>query len=191
MATQPQTEHVQHVSQQMPSILFSSGRAAHIAGDDDLYGWLVGGWALDVIDYLPDGGRRTSSGEVHFAWVLEGRAIQDVWIMPRIAERRIDTPLAGNRYGTTIRVYDAPTRTWRVTWINPVTGAHNQLVGRRQGGEIVQDGVRPDGERIRWRFVDIRPDAFRWLGESSPDDGATWRLEAEFHARRTSTQPLR
>ena len=27
------------------------------------------------------------TGEIHFSWVLEGRAIQDVWIMPRRSDR--------------------------------------------------------------------------------------------------------
>jgi hypothetical protein len=30
------------------------------------------------------------------------------------------------------------------------------------------------------------PNSFRWLGERSPDGSATWRLQAEFFAKRAS-----
>ena len=43
-------------------------------------GWLVGSWELDSRRYA--GERVSIPGEAHFVWALEGRAIQDVWIMP-------------------------------------------------------------------------------------------------------------
>lgn len=177
----------------MESILFSAGRAPEIAAEDDLYGWLVGSWALDVIDYDRQGGKRTGAGEVHFAWALEGRAIQDVWIMPPRSERSAGATYSiNNRYGTTLRVYDPASRIWRVTWINPVTGVHNVFTASRQGDQIVQQGINDaNGALMRWRFTDIRPDAFHWLGEESRDEAKTWGVGAEFFARRTSAQPLR
>src|SRR5262245_47305146 len=51
--------------------------------------------------------RHQGHGEVHFGWVLEGRAIQDVWMIPRRRDRRPGAPVmptAGNWYGTTLRV---------------------------------------------------------------------------------------
>lgn len=176
---------------QPQSILFSPDRTPTIGTGDDLYGWLVGSWELDVIDHEPGGGRRTGKGEVHFAWVLEGRAMQDVWITPQRAERRPDqTALVRNRYGTTLRVYDPTRRNWRITWINPVNGAHNSLVGERRGDEIVQEGTDDDGSLMRWRFTKIRPDSFHWIGDVSADGGKTWATGAEFLARRTSARPL-
>lgn len=65
-----------------------------------------------------------------------------------------------------------------------MTGAKSQLVGRRQGDDIVQEGTRPDGALVRWSFCEITPSSFHWKGESSPDGGRTWRLEAEFLGRR-------
>ena len=52
------------------------------------------------------------------------------------------------------------------------------------GAELVQIGRHGDGTPIRWRFTELTPDSFRWLGEALNDDGATWKLEAEFRARR-------
>lgn len=153
-------------------------------GQMGLYDALLGSWDIELVDHLPDGTQRTSAGEWHFARVLEGRAIQDVFIVPPRIARGPGLPLAGNRYGTTLRVYDARLDAWRVTWINPVSGVTNTLVGRRRGDEIVQEGVDADGARITWSFSEIGPRSFRWRGQVSTDDGKTWRLVVEFSGRR-------
>ena len=49
-----------------------------------LYGWLVGDWEMDAIIHVDDGSTKTGKGEIHFGFVLEGRAIQDVWILPGV-----------------------------------------------------------------------------------------------------------
>jgi hypothetical protein len=48
----------------------------------------------------------------------------------------------------------------------------------------VQIGARLDGAPTRWRFTDITPDSFSWLGDALEPDGKTWKLEGEFRARR-------
>lgn len=162
----------------------TTGRSSEIPESADVYGWLIGSWDLEVRRIGPGGAEHRGWGEVHFAWVLEGRAIQDVWIMPRRSER---TPRLGkefNVYGTTLRVWDPAITAWRITWINPVSGARDEMIGRRWGKDIVQVGTHADGTPIRWIFTDITPDSFRWVGEALEADGNTWRLEAEFHARR-------
>jgi len=166
------------------SVLSAPGRSQEIPESADVYGWLVGSWELDVHDYQPDGTIRKSTGEVHFAWVLEGRAVQDVWIMPRLSDRGSSLPKAGNRYGMTVRVWDPSIQAWRVTWINPVTGHRDELVGRKSGSNIVQIGTHSDGTPIRWIFREVTPNSFRWTGEVLQRDGETWKVEAEFHATR-------
>jgi hypothetical protein len=42
---------------------------------------------------------RQRPGEIHFGWVLEGRAVQDIWIRPK-------RPVPSTMYGTTLRVFD-------------------------------------------------------------------------------------
>lgn len=164
--------------------LIASGRSPEIPEASDIYGWLIGSWDLDVYDPTSDGAVRRSTGEVHFAWVLEGRAVEDVWIMPARAERTANLDKTGNRYGITMRVWDPAIEAWRVTWINPVTGTRDELIGRRSGKDLVQVGHHSDGTPIRWIFTGITSDSFRWLGEALNPDGKTWTLEAEFHARR-------
>lgn len=166
-------------------VLESPARSNELTDQEDIYGWLIGGWEATVYDYAADGTARASSGEWHFGRVLEGRAIQDVWIAPPRSQRS-DKNLSkqNNRYGTSVRVYDKEISAWRVTWFNPVTGARNDLIGRRQGADIIQEGINGAGRKMRWSFKDITPTSFRWLGESLEPDGKTWRLEAEFRARR-------
>src|SRR4029450_12581393 len=83
------------------------GRAADIPESADAYGWLVGSWQLDVLRYwAQDVAALRMKGEAHFGWVLEGRAVQDVWIMPRRSERTADLDKSRNMYGTTLRVWD-------------------------------------------------------------------------------------
>ncbi len=164
--------------------LAAPGRSPEIPESADAYGWLIGSWELDVFDYPADGAVRRSQGEVHFGWMLEGRAVQDVWIMPRRSERTAELGKTGNRYGTTLRVWDPSIQAWRVTWINPVTGSWDELIGRRSGKDVVQVGTHPDGTPIRWIFTEITPDSFHWTGEALNPDGKTWKLEAEFRAKR-------
>jgi hypothetical protein len=166
------------------SALAASGRSPEIPEDCDIYGWLVGSWDLDVIHYWKNVADRNLKGELHAAWVLEGRAIQDLWIMPRLLDREAGTDKNADMYGTTLRVWNPSLQAWSVTWINPVTAAEERLVGRSVSGEIVQLGSRLDGTLIRWRFTDITKDSFHWIGEFLQEDGKTWTLAGEFLARR-------
>lgn len=160
---------------------------SRLAGSNaDLYDGLIGDWEGEVVDHLPGGTDRRQSVEMHFARVLEGRAVQDLWISPAIRERagaKVGEK-DGNRYGTTLRVYDPKIDAWRVTWWNPVTGVETRLVGRRVGSEIVQTGSDGDGRLVRWVFDHVGPDAFHWRGEGSDDGGRTWVCETEFSAHR-------
>lgn len=167
------------------SLLASSGRSPEIPESDDVYGWLVGSWELEVLHYKAvDVSSRHIQGEAHFGWALEGRAVQDVWIMPRCSVRHADLDKTNNMYGTTLRVWDASIQAWRINWINPVTGHREQQIGRRIGKDIVQVGARADGTATRWRFTEVTTDSFHWIGEALELDGHTWKLEGEFLARR-------
>jgi len=169
----------------LQSFLTAPGRSREIPEESDVYGWLVGSWELKILYYRAEDVSATGlDGEVHFAWVLEGRAIQDVWIMPRRSRRTPQTDTANNMFGTTLRVWDPAIQAWRISWINPVRGHREEQIGRRVGDEIVQLGVRADGTPTRWRYSEMTKDSFRWIGESLLPDGKTWKLEGEFLATR-------
>lgn len=151
--------------------LTSAGPAADRADKLALYGQFIGDWTFDATVTRDDGTQHRGQGEIHFAWVLDGRAIQDVWILPGIF------------YGSTLRVYDPGTDGWHILWSDPLKQLYTRQIGRAQGRDIVQLG-NADGVHIRWSFSEIAPDAFRWRGERSTDSGATWFLQADFRARR-------
>jgi hypothetical protein len=160
----------------MLEALAAAGRSPEIPEAADAYGWLIGSWELDVLRYGVDVAAEGIKGQAHFGWVLEGRAVQDVWIA--------DLGSKGKMHGTTLRIWDASLQAWRVTWNNPVTGARDELVGRRSGDDIVQTGTHADGTTIRWCFTEITADSFRWTGEALQADGKSWKPEGEFRARR-------
>ena len=164
-------------------VLLAGDRSLAIPPSDDLYAFLIGSWELDVVSYDDDGNVTKSTGEAHFAWVLEGRAVQDVFINPRRSDRGPQSPKFANWYGTTFRIYDASIGAWRVNWFNPHDGVRAELIGRRQGKDIVQEGKFPDGTPIRWSFSEITENSCLWRGERrEPDE--TWRLQVEFRAKR-------
>ena len=154
--------------------LLSAGPAADLADKMDLYGWLIGDWVMEATVHKDDGSVHKGRGQIHFVWALEGRAIQDVWILP------------GVFYGTTLRVYDPAIDAWHILWSDPLKQLYTRQTGRAQGRDIVQLGQAGDGVPLRWSFTDIAPDSFRWLGERSLDGGASWQLQADFRARRVA-----
>ena len=167
--------------------LAATRRSREIPEAADAYGWLVGSWELDVLHYWAiDVSAQLIKCELHAGWVLEGRAVQDVWIMPPKSERlgRLDTKL--NMYGTTLRVWDSSIDAWRITWRNPAGNHHEEQTGGWSGKDVVQLGIRPNGTPTRWTFTEITAESFHWLGEALEADGQTWKLEGEFRGRRVS-----
>ena len=156
-----------------------------------LYAFLVGDWSTRIDAQDEHGARHESRGEIHADWVLEGRAIQDVWITPARADRRTpltQLPVTGSWYGTTLRVYDPKQGTWTILWTDPATQFYARQIGKREGDQIVQQGTLPSGAVLRWRFTEIEADSFRWLGEVSTDGGAQWRLQVEVYAQRVGAE---
>jgi hypothetical protein len=152
--------------------LVSSGPATDRADKMTLYGWLIGDWTFDATVHRDDGTTHRGTGEIHFSWALDGRAIQDIWILP------------GLFYGTTLRVYDPGLDVWHILWNDPLKQLYTRQIGRKQGDDIVQIG-RHDAATLRWSFTRIKPDSFLWTGERSFDDGKSWSIQSQFDALRS------
>jgi hypothetical protein len=167
------------------SALHADTPSPEIPERDHIYDWLIGSWNVRVVDYLDDGAHRVSTGEWHFGWVLEGRAIQDVWISPPRSKRGKNPSKPGNRYGTTLRFYHPEDKKWHVTWINPVSGAHDMLVATKVDDNLVHEGRDKAGTLMRWVFTQITGRTARWYAERSFNGGKTWILEAEFFLERS------
>ena len=161
--------------------------------DDDrvaglnLFGQFIGSWDIEATFWDHDGNVTAErAGEWHFGWVLQGRAIQDVLISPPLDEQGRGTP--AHEYGSSFRLYDPRTDTWRVTWFAPVSGVIVDLVARRDGDQIVLDGSEPNGTLDRWVFSDIKPDTCTWTGYESTDEGRTWPLVERMTLRRRGSR---
>jgi hypothetical protein len=167
------------------SLLAAPGRSPEIPESADVYGWLCGSWDLVVLRYrgidVTDSGLK---GEVHAARVLEGRAVQDVWIMPRCEDRATHSDPTMNMYGTTLRSWDGSIAAWRIAWTNPARSHREEQIGGWNGRDILQEGARADGTKTRWTFTEIAADSFHWRGEALYPGNDIWSVEGEFLATR-------
>lgn len=165
--------------------LVSSAKAADLADVDDLFGFLIGSWDLEAVLHDSTGQAQRSKGELHVAWVLEGRAIQDLFIFPRRADRPSGLPARGDRYATTIRTYDRVLRAWRVDFINPAAPETSaQLTARRREQGIDMEGKLAGGVGIRWRYRSITAASFHYSAEKLGTDGMHWQLYLELFGSR-------
>jgi hypothetical protein len=183
-STHPATPELVHSS--LAEVLHADGPDTERAAKLELYAWLVGRWEIDVTTFPDDGSTHRGNGEIHAGWVLQGRAIQDVWMIPRLRDRKPGIeplPGAGNWYGTTLRIYDPELDAWRILWNDPATGFFGQQTAHARGSDIVQTGLDPRGGTMRWIFSEIEPDSFHWMAERTLDD-RTWRREVDIRARR-------
>lgn len=160
----------------------SSGPHSSLGTHAQTYGRIIGSWRGELRSPLLGEGAPPSSVEAHFAWVLAGRAVQDVWIAPaRNDPRPAPPPLTW--HGTTLRVFEPAVEAWRVLWIDPVMQLRIELIGRQQGEDIVQQGTRA-GRLLRWTFSEIQAGSFRWQGHALGNDGRSWEPEVDIQFRR-------
>ena len=163
--------------------LAADGPSPELAGQLDLFGRFTGIWDLEWRGRGLDGSPVVVPGELSFGWILDGRAIQDVW---RVPLDPADRTRMRAFHGTTIRFFDPAIAAWRSTWIDPLNGRVRRFIGHVKHGVIVLVGEDPD-PRERWTFRDITPESFLWRGEVSVDGGATWVVDEQMYARRRQT----
>jgi hypothetical protein len=161
--------------------LQASGPHSDLAEHLMLFGQFVGAWDIDVTNYAPDGTRQEYKAEWHFGWVLEGRAVMDVWITPR---RSLRGDAAPYEYGASLRFFDPTIQAWRSTWMGPVRHLVRTFIAKQVGDEIVLEGSAPPDLQLRWVFSEITPTSFHWRNMESNDQGATWTIVQTMNARR-------
>ena len=144
-----------------------------------LFGQFVGDWDILECRYLGDDGKWTSEkGRIHWRWILDGRALQDVW---STIDKESGKEVPG---GTTVRFYDEKIDAWRSTWISPSQGAVKAFIGRQAGNEIALDGKNEEGQPIKWIFSEVTKNSFRWRAEVRINGGGTWTMYEEMRIRR-------
>lgn len=170
-------------SEQLLTGLHANGPYAPQAEQMAAFGRFIGDWDLVVEYQQDDGSWQGTVGEWHFGWILQGRAIQDVWTVYRPGAKRGDaTQIMG--YGTTVRVFDARSSSWHVNWMGVLNHNYTLFEARATDGEIVMDATDGEGHPFQWIFYDIGENSFRWRAQSSADDGKTWTIAQRMTAVR-------
>jgi len=152
-----------------------------------LFGQFVGVWDLDVLFYDENGKIvYRQPGEWSFAYILDGRAIQDVLVYPN-QEDGLQNSRGRRRIGTTLHFYDSRQDIWQMIWLGAVSGTIVVRTGKQVGEEIWIEGLDSNRNLTRSIFTEIGPDRFQWKNVLSQDGGRTWRMEQEMLARRRLT----
>jgi hypothetical protein len=148
------------------------------------FGRLVGTWDVEYTDFSKDGKATHRTGEFTVGWVMDGRAVQDVWIVNPSGTRR------DREVYTDLLCFDPKSRTWRATSVDPQNGSILGLTGGAVGDDrFVLETQDINSKENRWSFNDIRSDSFVWRDEASSDGGKTWRLLSEYHMTRRGAGP--
>ena len=143
-------------------------------------------------------------GEWHFGWVLNGLAMQDVWIVPKRSSSSLNpaapfwTPIlsSGNEsngrslhgdanfleYGTTIRFFVPNEGEYRAVWAGPRQGKSYVFTAKATEGGL--EMLTKEGESdMKWCLSSIGGERFEWK-EWVRDVGGEWWVREEFSCRR-------
>jgi len=161
----------------MVKALQATGPHPSLGDQGKVFGRLVGTWDVELNDISKDGKVTRRTGEYIVGWVMDGRAIQDFWIVNPSGARK------DREVYTELHYYDSKSGTWPSTFIDVEHASVARFTGGAVGDRIVFDTKDFDGD-TRWSLNDIGPDSFVWREEESLDGGKTWRLTAEHHMKR-------
>jgi hypothetical protein len=163
----------------MVTALQAMGPHSSLGDQANVFGRFVGTWDVEYTDFSKDGSVTHRSGEFIVGWVMDGRVIQDFWIVYPSGTRK------DREVYTELRYYDPKSGTWPMTFIDPEHASVARFAGGAVGDDrIVLDTQDFNGEVTRWSFNNIRPESFDFRDEASGDGGKTWRLQSEYHMKR-------
>ncbi len=144
----------------------------------DFFGSLIGEWDILWKDHLEDHEPRHVKGEWIFSRVLDGTAVQDLFIVPSRAERLRDKQ-PDAEYGTTLRIFNPKTMAWDIFY--GCMGEAIRLTACKVGEEIIL--TENITEKMRYVFFEITTDAFLWKKEQMNGQGE-WKVVAQVTAKR-------
>ena len=150
-----------------------------IPAQHDLFGQFVGSWDFEWVRGMGTPDERRAIGEWLFARVLNGTAVQDVFIVPSRTENAIN-PQPDAEYGTTIRIYNPVDETWDIFY--GATGEMVRLNAVKENEKIVLTEIT--GKQMKWVFSEITDDNFHWQHLKTNDRGRTWYTHIDIFAKR-------
>lgn len=158
--------------------LCSNTRNERIPEEYDFFGCLIGEWNIMWNDHLGDAEPRKVKGEWIFSRVLDGTAVQDLFIVPSREERLINKQ-PDAEYGTTLRIFNSETMAWDIFY--GCMGEAIRLTARKVGKEIIL--TENTTEKMRYVFSDIVTSSFLWRKERMNENGE-WQTVAKVTAER-------
>jgi hypothetical protein len=159
--------------------LQAMGPHSSLGEEPKALGRVVGTWDVEYTDYLKDGTTSHRTGEFIVGWVLDGRAVQDLWIVNPSAAGK------DREVYTTLYYFEPKSRTWHATFVDPEDASVLSFTGGAAGNDrFVLETQDVNSKQTRWSFNDVRADSFIWRDEQSSDGGKTWRLKSEYHMSR-------
>ncbi len=164
--------------------LSATGPHPSLGDQAEVVGRLVGTWDVEYNTFAKDGKVTRRTGEFIVGWVMDGRALQILWIVNPSGTRK------DREVYTNVHWLDPKSKAWRSAFVDPEHGS----VARFTGGPVGQDRFVLEtqdfgSELSRWSANDIRPDSLVWRDDASSDGGKTWRLQAEYQMKRRGAAP--
>ena len=158
--------------------LICNSKSDSIPEEYNFFGSLIGEWDFEWIDNHGTEKERHIKGEWIFSWVLEGTAVQDIFICPS-REERINCNQPDSEYGTTIRIYNPKSNTWDIFY--GCKGEATRLEARKEGDTVVLTEM--SSKKMKWVFSEITDMSFHWRNISIQEEGS-WNVKGELFATR-------
>lgn len=134
-----------------------------------------------------DGTVEKHKGEWIFSYILEGNAVQDIFILPSRDTRDTDS-FSEAEYGTTLRLpLKDGTGRWQIIYMADLGRPYDRLIAEEVDGDIIQSGINQNSDDTtiwRWNFRNIKENSFHWEAVESSDQGKTWKTWCDIEAVR-------
>jgi hypothetical protein len=163
---------------EMPAALQASGPNASLGDATVVIGRLIGSWTVDYRDIAKDGKVTHRTGRFSVGWVLDGLAVQDVWVVDPSGARK------EREVYTDLFYYDPKAHAWHDTFVDPEHSSVAKFIGAVEGDKLVLHTPDLGAADSRWTYADIGPNSFVYRDEASNDGGKTWLLRSEYRMTR-------
>lgn len=159
--------------------LGATGPNPSLGDQAKVLGRLVGTWNVQYTDFMKDGTTLHRTGKFVVGWIMDGRALQDLWIVDRWGKHK------DREVYSDVLYFDGKSRTWHAIFVDPQIGSVATFTASKvESDRLMLESRDLDSGETRWSFNDIRSDSFIWRDQGSSDGGKTWKLRSEYHMER-------
>ena len=148
----------------------------------DHWGKLVGHWDI-IFESIDAAGnvQRSFEGEWNWFYILNGFAIQDVFILP--PRKKAEDPKT-IFYGVGIRIYNEEVNKWESVWVDTSNKKLEFREASSNDNEIILYQTNNEGEKIRITYFDMEEKSFEWKQEVFSANKNSWIATQLIHAKK-------